>query len=79
MQMYNELVKTLLNKYFGAPRSSLTVGETAEPDGRLYYYTMAQERAIAALAELLGKRQLVEGLDRVPELRQTIPDGDNKD
>ena len=70
--MYNELVKTLLQKHFGLPRSTLAVGDTRTPGGRIYYYSFAEERRIAALRDLLSSRDGAAGLDILPELKQEI-------
>lgn len=70
------LVKALLEKHFGPPKSSLNVGETDAAGNRLYFYTLpaGKEKEISALRALLGMRDTVDGLDRLPELRQTIPE-----
>lgn len=70
--MYNELVKTLLQKHFGLPRCSLTVGDTRTPGGRIYYYSFAEERRIAALRDLLSSRDGAAGLVILPELKQEL-------
>ena len=75
--MYNELVKELLQKHFGTPRSSLTVGDTAEPAGRTFYYSFEKEKEIAAVRELLEMKHLVDGIEKLPELKQSIPDRDD--
>ncbi len=77
--MYNDLVKKLLKKHFGEPRSSLTIGNNTEPIGTFYYYSLDKESEIASLRDLLGMKHLVEGIDMIPELKQSIPDKDDED
>ena len=84
--MYNELVKQLLTKHFGAARRSLTIGNDGAADGEAdggfdeevcnhtYYYSLDNEKEITALCELLDMRHLVSGIDNLPELIQSIPE-----
>lgn len=78
--MDGKTVKDLLKKHFGEPRRSLDAGDTGEPDesdGHIYYIYLKQEKEIKAMTELLGKRRLVDGLDKLPELRQNLPQNEN--
>lgn len=77
--MYNNLVKELLKKHFGESRSSLAIGDDSEPEGRIYFYSLDKEKEIAAIRDLLGMRHLVDGIDKLPELKQSIPDKGDDD
>lgn len=77
--MYNDLIKNLLRKHFGEPRSSLTIGDAGESDGKMYFYYLKKEKEITAIRDLLGMKQLVDGIEKLPELRQSIPDKDEDD
>lgn len=77
--MYNDLIKDLLRKHFGEPRSSLTIGDAGESDGKMYFYSLKKEKEITAIRDLLGMKQLVDGIEKLPELRQSIPDKDEDD
>ena len=35
--MYSDLIKDLLKKHFGEPRSSLTIGDAEESDDKMYF------------------------------------------
>ena len=72
--MYNDLIKDLLKKHFGEPRSSLTIGALGETDGKMYFYSLEKEKEIIAIRDFLGMNQLVDGIEKLPELRQSIPD-----
>lgn len=72
--MYSDLIKDLLKKHFGEPRSSLTIGDAEESDDKMYFYSLKKEKEITAIRDLLGMKQLVDGIEKLPELRQTIPD-----
>ena len=77
--MYNDLIKDLLRKHFGEPRSSLTIGDAGESDGKMYFYSLKKEKEITAIRDLLGMKQLVDGIEKLPELKQSIPDKDEDD
>lgn len=72
--MYSDLIKDLLKKHFGEPRSSLTIGDAEESDDKMYFYSLKKEKEITAIRDLLGMKQLVDGIEKLPELRQSIPD-----
>lgn len=54
--MYNDLIKELLKKYFGEPKSSLTIGDPGETDGKMYFYSLEKEKEITAIRDLLGMK-----------------------
>lgn len=76
--MYEDLVKELLKLHFGVPKKSLTLGVT-DGDRRLYYYDLKQEKQITALRDLLRMKDLVEGIEKLPELKQSIPEKGKED
>ena len=72
--MNGETVKELLEEHFGKPRYSLTVGDDGEQDGWIYYCILPQEKQIAAVRDLLNLNHTVDGIGKLPELRQSIPE-----
>ena len=68
--MYCELIKTLLEKYFGPPRKSLSFGDNSVREYEVYYYSLANEKQIESIRELLEKQQCNYGLDTIPSLEQ---------
>lgn len=73
----NELVKNLLQKHFGNPRTSLTIGEISDPSDRFYFYSAREIDQITSIKKLLekGRRDCI--IDNLPELKQTILTNDN--
>lgn len=71
--MYSDLVKRLLEKHFGSPKKSLTLGTTEEAEDSIYYYTLEKEKEITAIRDLLSKQNQFSDIEKFPELKQAIP------
>ena len=77
--MYNDIIKELLKKHFGDPRGSLIIGDVSVPEENVYFYSLNREKEVTAIRDLLGMKHLVDGIDKLPELKQSFDDKNGND
>lgn len=75
--MHIDLIKQLLQKHFGAPKQSLTIGGPCVRGESEYYYYLENEAEITALTDLLNSKDRAPELKTVPELYQSLESKDN--
>ncbi|MBO4219970.1 MAG: hypothetical protein J5933_03485 [Clostridia bacterium] len=61
--MIKEEVKKLLEKHYGTPRKTLTIGKSTNRGKSIYYYTFPDSEKVTAIRDVLNGTQLFQGDD----------------